>query len=416
MSKGSTKTPSKALTFTILSISLLTVMAGAAMAPALGVIRNHFAGQSELMVQFIVSLPALFIIVTNLFFPLLSQWIKTRTLAVVGLVLYVVAGAGAFFVDDIALLLLLRALLGVSVGMIMPLSTGLLSYYFPPEEQARLMGLAAAMNQMGGVVATLLAGLLAGISWNSAFLVYLLGLIALVLVLIFLPNERLATGRSTMEHSPDYYQSEVGLTKARKDPDNVVRSLARFAPSVVGMFLTMCLFFIFPTNFAITAANNPSLDATGITLIMVGLDVVAFFVGLFFGKLMNLLPKRMKYVAPLGFMAGYALFAAGTSLPLLVAGCALIGIANGIGVPYLNTIASTKGGKDAATTVMPLISASLYLGQFLSPLIVSPLAKLIGGVTAPYMVGVAIAVVFLLQAFATRRYQALPPTGSQSEQ
>ena len=35
---------------------------------------------------------------------------------------------------------------------------GLLAFYFPPEEQARLMGLSAAMNQMGGVVATLLAG------------------------------------------------------------------------------------------------------------------------------------------------------------------------------------------------------------------------------------------------------------------
>jgi hypothetical protein len=31
------------------------------------------------------------------------------------------------------------------------------------------------MNQMGGVVATFLAGMLAGISWNYAFLVYLTG-------------------------------------------------------------------------------------------------------------------------------------------------------------------------------------------------------------------------------------------------
>lgn len=84
--------------------------------------------------------------------------------------------------------------MGVSVGMIMPLSTGLLAYYFPPEKQAGLMGLSAAMNQMGGVVATLLAGLLANISWDYAFLVYLLGLIAVVLVLLFLPNERLKGG------------------------------------------------------------------------------------------------------------------------------------------------------------------------------------------------------------------------------
>ncbi|MDD6767138.1 MAG: MFS transporter, partial [bacterium] len=102
--------------------------------------------------------------------------------------LYVVAGTGCFFIDNLNTLLVMRALLGVSVGLIMPLSTGLLSYFYPPEEQARLMGLSAAMNQMGGVVGTLLAGVLASIEWNYAFLVYVFGLVALFMILRFLPN------------------------------------------------------------------------------------------------------------------------------------------------------------------------------------------------------------------------------------
>lgn len=104
-----------------------------------------------------------------------------------------VAGAGCFFVDEIYVLLVMRALLGISVGFIMPLSTGLLAYYYPPEQQAQLMGLSAAMNQMGGVVATLLAGLLATIEWNYAFLVYLMGLIAVVMVWLWLPDEKLGS-------------------------------------------------------------------------------------------------------------------------------------------------------------------------------------------------------------------------------
>lgn len=160
------------LTFTILSISLLTVMAGAAMAPALWAVKAHFTGKPDLLIQFIVSLPALFIIVTNLCFPLLCRVAKTKSIAVAGLVLYIVSGTGAFFLEDISTILILRALLGVSVGMIMPLSTGLLSYYFPPEDQSRLMGLCAAMNQAGGVIATLIAGVLAKVGWNYAFLVY----------------------------------------------------------------------------------------------------------------------------------------------------------------------------------------------------------------------------------------------------
>ena len=375
------------LTATVLSISLLTVMAGAAIAPALGIIRDHFSDAPDMLVQLIVSLPALLIIVTNLLFPWLCSLLKTRSLALTGLLLYVVAGAGCFFVDDIWLLLAMRALLGVSVGMIMPLSTGLLAYYFPPERQASLMGLSAAMNQMGGVVATLLAGLLANIEWNYAFLVYLLGLVAVVLVLLYLPDERLKGGSGP----------SLGLLK-------------RFHPSVVGMFLVMILFFIYPTRFALSAHAGTGLSNNAITFIMVGLDVVAFLVGLVFGKLMQGFRYGMKYVAPAGFIAGYMLLSLGSDLPLLLAGSAVIGIANGIGVPYLNTIASMKAGKEAASTVMPLLSAALYLGQFLSPLVVTPLGALCFGaedLLAPFKAGVIIGAVYLLQAFLTRKKQVV---------
>ncbi len=108
-------------------------MAGAAIAPALGVISAHFAGRNPLLIQLIVSLPALFIILTNLVFPWLCRLMKTRTLALTGLALYVLSGSGAFFVYNIWMLLEFRAMMGVSVGMIMPLSTGLLAYYFPTQ-------------------------------------------------------------------------------------------------------------------------------------------------------------------------------------------------------------------------------------------------------------------------------------------
>ena len=98
--------------------------------------------------------------------------------------------------------------------------------------------------------------------------------------------------------------------------------------------------------------------------------------------------------------------AVGGGLVWLLLGSAFIGIANGIGVPYLNTIGSVKAGKEAATTVMPLFSAALYLGQFLSPLIVSPAATATGA--SPYVIGICIAMVYLLQAFLTRKTQMLP--------
>ncbi len=276
----------KKLTDTILSMSLLTVMAGAAIAPALGVIKAHFSDAPELLVQFIVSIPALFIIITNLFFLNISRHYGTRAIALFGLVLYVLAGAGCFLASDIYVLLVLRALLGVSVGLIMPLSTGLLAYYYPPEQQAHLMGLSAAMNQMGGVVAT-----------------------------------------------PD---DHLGSANKRGIPFQP-RQLLKFHPSVNGMLLLMMIFFIYPTNFAITAEEQAGLGLQATTLLMVGLDLFAFFVGLVFGQLMNIFREPIKYFAPVFFLIGYILFASAHSvLPLLV-GSVFTGFANGVGVPYLNT-------------------------------------------------------------------------------
>ena len=383
---------SRRVTATILSMSLLTVMAGAAIAPALGIIKAHFSEAPAMLVQFIVSMPALLIIITNLFFLSLSRVLRTRAIATTGLLLYVVAGAGCFFVDDIYLLLAMRALLGVSVGLVMPLSTGLLAYYFPPEQQAQLMGLSAAMNQMGGVVATLLAGLLATIEWNDAFLVYLLGLIALVMVWLWLPDEQL------------------GSANKRGVPFHP-RQLLKFHPSVIGMLLLMMIFFIFPTNFAIVASQQQGLSTGLITVIMVGLDVVAFFIGLAFGSLMNRFRQSVKYFAPLFFLLGYASYLV-PSVSMAVLGSVFIGMANGVGVPYLNTIASIKGGKNSATTVMPLLSAALYLGQFISPLIVIPMSKALFGaddIVAPYKVGILSCLIFLLQVYSTRHFQSLPP-------
>ncbi len=386
------KIVSEKVTATILSMSLLTVMAGAAIAPALGIIKAHFSDAPAMLVQFIVSMPALLIIITNLFFLQLSRLLRTRAIAMAGLLLYVIAGAGCFFVDNIYVLLLMRAILGVSVGLIMPLSTGLLAFYFPPEEQARLMGLSAAMNQLGGVVATLLAGLLATVEWNYAFLVYLLGLIALVMVWLWLPDEQL------------------GSANKRGVPFEP-RQLLKFHPSVIGMLLLMMIFFIFPTNFAIVASKQLNLSTGVITAIMVGLDVVAFFVGLVFGGVMRRFRQPVKYFAPLLFLFGYAAYLV-PNVWMVALGSALIGLANGVGVPYLNTIASIKGGVNSATTVMPLLSAALYLGQFVSPIFVTPLSRMFfseADITGPYKIGICLCVLFLIQVYCTRHFQSLPP-------
>ena len=375
----------KPLAASILSLSLLTVMAGAAVAPALEVIREHFSEASKLEIQLIVSMPALFIVITNMFFGKLTERFGARSLTMLGLVLYTVGGAAAGLFDSIRAVLIMRALVGVGVGIIMPLSTGLLTYYFPPESREGLMGLSSAANQLGGVVATLLAGVLANVSWRLSFAVYLMGLISVVLCLAFMPNDRI---RNSAQNKEAVCLGDVWR---------------RNWMHVVCIFLLMTIFFIYPANFAIVTAAEGIVPISLCAVIMAGCDLIAFGGGLAFVWVKRISGRFAKLVAPTLFLLGYCLLAFVGGWVGTLAGSALIGFSNGVGIPYIISTASANEGKAAATTVMPMISAAMYLAQFLSPFLLS-LVSGIGSapVKLPYYLAVAVsAIYFIFSLFGT---------------
>jgi len=370
----------KQLMVSILSLSLLTVMAGAAVAPALGVIQSYFADCNQLFVQMIVSIPAIFIVITNFIFSKLCSKLGAKTLVLIGLVFYVAGGclAGAF--SNIFLVLITRAFVGIGVGLIMPLSTGLLAYYFAPGEQEKLMGYSSAMNQLGGVIATLLSGLLANITWRASFLVYLLGLISIVFCLLFLPNDHIGGERH-------------GNTSAQNTADVLKENWVY----VLNMLLLMIIFFIYPTNFAIETIKEGIIPQQYIAVIMAGMDFVAFFGGMLFVRIKVFCGKQTKFVAPVLFLIGYILMAIIGGWVGILAGSICIGFANGAGIPFLMSTVSMRAGRDAATTVMPLMSASLYLAQFICPFLLSMVTLFLGNVVPhlPYYFAAVLSVMFI---------------------
>lgn len=374
----------------ILSLSLLTVMAGAAVAPALGTIREHFSDSPDTVVQLIISMPALFIFLTSFIFPSLCRKYGSRALVMTGLALYVIGGCGAALFDNIWIVLIFRALVGAGVGFIMPLSTGLLSYYYPPEELDRLMGLSSAMNQMGGAVATFIAGLLATMSWRAAFMVYLMGLISVVLCLIFLPNDMIGRAEEVKED---------------KIPEKTESPLKKYFLYILAMFILMSTFFIYPSNFALEAGKSGKVSQEAIAIIMALMDVIAFFGGLAFVHIRKRFMENAHFTAPILFIMGYLVLALGDGMVLTVAGSFLVGFANGAGVPCIIAAASKKAGKEAVSTVMPLISAALYLGQFLSPFVMSLVTALLGGLGLTHLsfcFAAVLAVIMTIIAFFMR--------------
>lgn len=320
----------------------------------------------------IISMPSLFIILTNLIFPKLCARFGSKTLVLTGLMLYTAGGCIAGLFNNIFLLLLTRALVGVGVGIIMPLSTGLLSFYFAPEAQDKLMGYSSAMNQLGGAVATLFSGLLASISWRFSFFVYALGLISIVLCIFFLPNDRIAssTHENSCEESSEHMKTQQVQPQLR---ENIF--------SIAEIFLLMVTFFIYPANFAMIASQSGIIPHNMIAIIMSGMDIIAFIGGLSFVSLKKLLAKKIRFLAPCLFLTGYLLLSLGNSAVYVIVGSVLIGLRQrSMGIPCIISHTSQNGSEKMP---LPALCRSypqhFTADQFFTPFITSLVSAAFSG-------------------------------------
>lgn len=372
---------SKMLKPTILSISLLTVMSGAAVAPALARIATAFPGVSPTSIKLILTLPAIFIILFSLVAGQLSRRFSKRRLLVCGLIIYLMGGVAGGLATRFELLLAARGVLGIGVGLIMPLSTGLIADFFVGDERARMMGYSAAASNLGGIFATLLSGVLAVYSWRYSFGVYGASLAVLLLALLFLPESGTRTVR-------------------REDRSRLPNAVYGWALSA---FLLMLGFYAIPVNLAIFLEQNALGDASaaGVTIAIV--TACGFVAGLSFATVQAvlgpLLPSLLFALSGLG----YFLLSQAGSLPGVWLAAVAVGLGLGWTMPLLFTGATRAGGSGMGVQTMAVVTSMIFLGQFLSPLVLDFLGGLCGD-TRPRFIFLLIAGCFaaLLVVFLGR--------------
>ncbi|WP_228548272.1 MFS transporter [Sporosarcina obsidiansis] len=113
---------------TIISIAMATVMAGAAISPALGLIAANFPDADPVLIKLILTAPSLIIIPFTFVSSYLTTKIPKRSIVMIGLAIYVIAG----------------------VGLVMPLAITLISDNFHGREQVKMMGFNSAFSNLGG--------------------------------------------------------------------------------------------------------------------------------------------------------------------------------------------------------------------------------------------------------------------------
>lgn len=361
---------------TILSLSLVTVMSGAAVAPALGAISNYFSQADPLLIKLIITLPSLFIIFTSLLFSLISNKLSSKTIAVSGLLLYIIGGCGAGLAGDVYLLLVFRSVLGIGVGLITPLSTGLIAYFFDKDEQSKLMGYSSAMNNLGGIIATALSGYLVSLNWRYSFAIYFLGLFVMIMVIWFLPK------------------TEINRTKSSLDR----KSIRKIAPYILAMFMTMVVFYTVPSNFSMIVTKENLVPTSFIGVLMSVQNITSFLTGLALSVIVKKIGRFTKYFAPGMLVLGFFCLSFTGNMIALVFGLFAVGVGLGTLVPVLNTQISLHVEKEKMTSAMSVMSAMLYLGQFLSPILIDGIQSLLHlrGLQMPFYLAMILSAVLLV--------------------
>lgn len=358
---GKKSSSSIAITIVILMVYFLSPTISA-ISPAVASIATAYPAVSTSVIGYVVTITAAFQAVTAVVAgSIMGKKVNYRTLTIVSSALVVLSGCFPYFLQDgsgFILLLVSRAFLGIGLGIIMPLSNALVLASFSDEgKRSALIGAGNAMLNIGTIVTNLLGGFLCGISWQSTFLTYALGIILLVLS-VFMMQE------------PPHVQS---LTREKKSG-----RLPAFTFVFILFFLMMCVV----TQSVVVYCSQLLADA-GIADSMVSATMVSVFsiggiaVSLCFSALYKLLRDAL---LPVSFIvSALALLAcfvgcnqSSPSIILFGTGAVLAGVALLIITCFTPMAISQIVSPNMQSTAMGFVSFAMAAGTFLS----TPFAQL----------------------------------------
>lgn len=347
----------------LLCLAALTVMSGATIAPSLPALQLHFADNphSELLTRLVLTLPALFI---ALFAPLagvVSDRFGRRPLLLASILLYALAGSSALLQDSLAGILAGRALLGIAVAGTMTSVTALAGDYFSGAAREKFMTQQTAFISFGGVVFLVGGGLLADLHWRAPFAIYGTALLLLPAAALFLreptPGGRSVAGAAT--------------------PGGVRLALAAvFAAAIVNSLA----FYLIPTQLPFLL-RDIGIDRPSLTGIAIGgsnlLGAISSL--LLYRRLRARLGTAGVFAFCFAVMAcGLMLVAGSGGFTAVVLAMALFGIGMGSVMPHLANTAIGLAPPGMRGRVSGVLTASIFIGQFLSPLVSQPWARHFG--------------------------------------
>lgn len=352
----------------IWSISALNALPGLAVTPILGKLSVIFPHSTELDVQMLSSLPSLLIIPFIILAGKLTEKVNFIRLLQVGLAIFALSGILYLFAGKMWQLIAISAMLGVGSGMIIPLSTGLISKYFVGSYRVKQFGFSSAITNITLVVATAVTGYLAEVNWHLPFVVYLFPLVSLVLS-VYLRRSMISE------------EGSASITNDEKEETGVPPVDPEVGKSKYGVnikhLLQVMMFYGLSTYLAlIVTFNLPFLMeeyhfSSGDSGVMISLFFLAIMApGLFLNRIVGLFREKTKFYSLLCIAVGLALIWISPKEWVIAPGCILVGLGYGVIQPVIYDKTTHTAVPKKATLALAFVMMMNYLAILLCPFII----------------------------------------------
>lgn len=351
-----TQKSSLSLTIAVLSLSMFAVISFSSVAPALGRIQLSFPEVTKLQLQMFLNLPSLFIIPFSLLSGQLTLRYKKRHILLTGLVIYGISGVGAAFAPTFVVLLILRAFLGISLGLITPLSFSLIADLFTGEKRARLMGLSSAVATSSAILMSLLSGWLALYNWRYAMGAYGISVVVLLMVYFYLPEPS---------------SQSKSIIKDRKLPFLVYAA-------VLFTLFSIVIFNLITNNMAFYLKDTGLGDSAESGVAIAFYQGAQFLVALLFDKIYRRFKNNTAIFSMGVSVIGFGILFVANSLWMIILAVFIIGLGIGSLIPFNALTISNQVSSDMSGWALSLNTSGLFAGQFISPFVFSFISSIFG--------------------------------------
>lgn len=382
--------------FAIYSISMVTSLPGLAISPILGKLESIFQSASELQLQMLESLPSFIIIPFILLAGRLSVRFNKKKLLIAGLIIFFICSVAYPFANTMGLLLTISGLLGIGAGMVIPFSTGLVADYFTGSYRTRQLGYVSAITNFTLVLATLLAGFLAGISWHLSFIVYCISGVSLFYAFF-------------LDAKPPYYSSTAQNTDPVSGKPKSGYNIKWPVKLMLFYYLITLLALTVPLNLSLYMHNlklgNYDTSGTLISIFFLSMTIP----GLLINRIINQLKHYTNFAALTCLSIGLILFSFKAGMFLLTIGVILIGLGYGAMQPIIYD-KTASGVKPAdATYALSLVMVMNYVAIITYPFIIKGAGYIFTSDSSylPFILSTVISVAFTIFSFFRRESKTL---------